>query len=176
MAALILALVLQVAVLNPSIEESQSELSGVRHAGPCRSEGIKDTECRRQARLIFAACADQPQHCAQVYGIKVVITKPGSHHIGAVYPGIITAPTPAAIPTVNPPSPTPAADVGEHHAVQPPEHHESPPSPPRFEPPPPLSPAVPVLSPPEEPKDEMPIVEVRIPECLVPKKILEICP
>lgn len=51
--------------------DEQARLGGIRHAGPCRAEGIKDSECRRQARLIFKACSDQPARCAEMFGITV---------------------------------------------------------------------------------------------------------
>jgi hypothetical protein len=119
---LFIAILLIVFKVNPQIAHDREVLIGVKHAGPCRAEGIKDAECRRQARLIFAACADQPVRCATVYGIKVVTIRPGPHHEGAVFPGVIEA-APGTIIEVEGDE---YSRVDEHRIVETPEPEEEP--------------------------------------------------
>lgn len=68
---LIVVATISAALLYLLLDE-QARLQGVTKAGPCRALGIRDAECRRQARLILAACADQPRWCARRYGIRVI--------------------------------------------------------------------------------------------------------
>jgi hypothetical protein len=57
-----------------TIDEIQQgkKLQGVERVGPCRTAGITNGECQRQARLIFAACYVQREECREKYGMELV--------------------------------------------------------------------------------------------------------
>jgi hypothetical protein len=48
------------------------KLRGVEVVGPCRALGIRNNECQKQARRIFAACYIQHEECWDKYGLPEI--------------------------------------------------------------------------------------------------------
>jgi hypothetical protein len=51
------------------------QLRGVGVAGPCRAFGIRNDECQKQSRRIFAACYIQHEECWDKYGLPDLIRR-----------------------------------------------------------------------------------------------------